>query len=98
MTSGGSTRFARLEDSDLLVRLDVDQHIGDARITITNSTLNVMGDCVTLADGDRTVDHDVKVYVFRRPHFPDEPLLESNDSWNGASRLPHSRLDERRRR
>src|SRR2546423_2057378 len=70
-------------------RLDVHQHIGDARISLLNSALYLVSDVMSLTHGDAAVHFNVKIDIKIEAHLSNQTLVDVSHASHRCGGFAH---------
>ena len=71
----------------LLRGFDVDEHVGDARVSLLNGAFHLVRNVVAFAHGNVAVHADVKIDIKTQAHFSDETFFDFDDTGHGRGRI-----------
>ena len=77
-------------------RFNVDQDLCDATDIVENAILHLVGNQVSRADAQISVDHNVKIDIVPKTDLPHKALLQPDHAGNNARYLPNMLFDVRR--
>src|SRR6266480_2116498 len=78
-------------------RLDVHQHVSDARVALLDRTFHAMRNLVAFVHGHLAIHSNVEIDIKVEAHFSGSAFLNLNDARNGSGSLAN-RPDELRAR
>src|SRR3981081_2572267 len=83
-----SRSFEIWSQTTRLRRFDVNEDISDARVALLNGALDLVRNPMAVANGNATVDADMKIGIKTEAHFADETFFNLDNTGHGAGRIP----------